>query len=220
MPLASILVQYFGSRIHDRFERIQASFSEISAQAQENYSGARLVRAFAREDSQIGLFERLNREYIARSLRLVQLMGMLWPTLEFILGISMIITLLAGGHLVVAHRITVGQFVAFNTYMIMLIWPIIAVGWVVNIYQRGTASVKRIDELLRAEPEIDDREADSSIPANAVFRGEIEFQDLSFNYGETPVLSNISLRVPANPCVREQIGYGAMKKPSFLSGTI
>jgi ATP-binding cassette subfamily B protein len=80
MPLASILVQYFGSRIHDRFERIQASFSEISAQAQENYSGARLVRAFAREESEISLFERLNRQYIARSLRLVQLMGMLWPS--------------------------------------------------------------------------------------------------------------------------------------------
>ena len=118
MPLASILIQYFGSRIHDRFERIQASFSEISAQAQENYSGVRLMRAFAREESQIGLFERLNRQYIARALRLVQLMGMLWPTLEFILGISMIITLLAGGHLVLAHRITVGEFVAFNTYMI------------------------------------------------------------------------------------------------------
>ncbi len=102
MPLASILVQYFGHRIHDRFERIQASFSEISAQAQENYSGARLIRAFAREESQIGLFEKLNRQYIARSLRLVQLMGMLWPTLEFILGVSMVITLLAGGHLV--HR--------------------------------------------------------------------------------------------------------------------
>ncbi len=106
MPLASILVQYFGRRIHDRFERIQASFSEISSQAQENYSGARLVRAFAREESQIDLFERLNRQYIARALRLVQLMGMLWPTLEFILGVSMIITLLAGGHLVIAHRIT------------------------------------------------------------------------------------------------------------------
>ena len=181
MPLASILVQYFGSRIHDRFERIQASFSEISSQAQENYSGARLVRAFAREESQIGLFERLNRQYIARSLRLVQLMGMLWPTLEFILGVSMIITLLAGGHLVVAHRITVGQFVAFNTYMIMLIWPIIAVGWVVNIYQRGTASVKRIDELLRAEPLIDDRAADPAIPIGQyVARGDriprFEFQ--------------------------------------------
>ena len=156
MPLASILVQYFGSRIHTRFERIQASFSDISAQAQENYSGARLVRAFAREESEIGLFERLNHEYIARALRLVQLMGMLWPTLEFVLGISMIITLLVGGHLVIAHQINVGQFVAFSTYMIMLIWPIIAVGWVINIFQRGTASVKRVDELLKAVPAIDD----------------------------------------------------------------
>jgi ATP-binding cassette subfamily B protein len=114
MPLASILVQYFGNRIHTRFERIQASFSDISSQAQENYSGARLVRAFAREESEINLFERLNREYIRRALRLVQLMGMLWPTLEFVLGVSMIITLLAGGHLVIAHRISVGDFVEFN----------------------------------------------------------------------------------------------------------
>jgi len=197
MPLASILVQYFGRKIHDRFERIQASFSEISSQAQENYSGARLVRAFAREESQIGLFERLNREYIARSLRLVQLMGMLWPSLEFILGISMVITLLAGGHLVIAHRISVGDFVAFNTYMIMLIWPIIAVGWVVNLFQRGTASVQRIDELLRAEPAIDDSAADSGIAADTALRGEIEFRGLSFNYGDTPVLHDISLHVPA-----------------------
>ena len=197
MPLASILVQYFGSRIHDRFERIQASFSDISSQAQENYSGARLVRAFAREQSQIGLFERLNREYIARSLKLVQLMGMLWPTLEFVLGIAMILTLLVGGHQVIAHRITVGDFVAFNTYMVLLTWPIIAVGWVVNIFQRGTASVKRIDELMRAEPVIDDSAADPSIQANTVLGGEIEFRNLSFSYNETLVLSGISLKVPA-----------------------
>lgn len=197
MPLASVLVQYFGSRIHDRFERIQASFSEISSQAQENYSGARLVRAFAREESQIGLFERLNLQYIARSLKLVQLMGMLWPTLEFVLGVSMIITLMVGGHLVIAHRISVGDFVAFNTYMVLLTWPIIAVGWVVNLFQRGTASIKRIDELLRAKPVIDDRDADASIAADTVLRGDIEFRDLNFNYEQTPVLSGITLRVPA-----------------------
>jgi ATP-binding cassette subfamily B protein len=197
MPLASILVQYFGSRIHDRFERIQESFSEISSQAQENYSGARLVRAFAREESQIGHFEKLNRQYIARAQRLVQLMGMLWPTLEFILGVSMIITLLVGGHEVIAHRITPGDFVAFNTYMILLIWPIIAVGWVVNLFQRGTASVKRIDELLRAKPAIDDRSADPSIPSTAVLLGDIEFRHLSFSYGNTKVLRDISLRIPA-----------------------
>jgi len=197
MPLASILIQYFGSRIHTRFERIQASFSDISAQAQENYTGARLVRAFAREESEIGIFERLNREYIRRSLRLVQLMGMLWPTLEFVLGISMIITLLVGGHQVIAGKINVGEFVAFNTYMILLIWPIIAVGWVINIFQRGTASVKRIDELLHAEPSIDDRACDASIARDAVLKGEIEFRHLNFSYGETQVLKDISLRIPA-----------------------
>ena len=197
MPLASILIQYFGRKIHDRFERIQESFSEISSQAQENYSGARLVRAFGREESQISLFERLNRRYISRAQRLVQLMGMLWPTLEFILGIAMIITLLVGGHLVIAHRISAGDFVAFNTYMIMLIWPIIAVGWVVNIFQRGTASVKRIDELLRAKPAIDDSDADTRISADHVFVGEIEFRNLSFSYGQTPVLRDISLSIPA-----------------------
>lgn len=197
MPLASILVQYFGSRIHIRFERIQASFSDISAQAQENYSGARLVRAFAREESEIGIFERLNREYIHRALRLVQLMGMLWPTLEFVLGVSMIITLLVGGHLVISGRIDVGEFVAFNTYMILLIWPIIAVGWVINIFERGTASVKRIDELLHAEPSIDDRTADPSVALDTVLKGEIEFRHLNFSYGDTPVLKDISLRIPA-----------------------
>ena len=202
MPLASILVQYLGRKIHDRFERIQASFSDISAQAQENYSGVRLIRAFAREESQIGLFERLNRQYIGRALRLVQLMGMLWPTLEFILGISMIITLLAGGHQVLAHRITVGQFVAFSTYMILLIWPIIAVGWVINIFQRGTASVKRIDELLKAEPSIAD--GHSVVPGfgeDTVLRGDIELRHLNFSYGEgpdaVPVLRDISLNIPA-----------------------
>ena len=197
MPVASILVQYFGSRIHTRFERIQASFSDISAQAQENYSGVRLIRAFAREESEIGLFERLNREYITRALRLVQLMGMLWPTLEFVLGISMVITLLAGGHLVLAHRITVGDFVAFNTYMILLIWPIIAVGWVINIFQRGTASVKRIEELLRATPAIDDGFAVAGLGPDTALKGEIEFRNLSFSYAGMPVLENVSLHIPA-----------------------
>jgi ATP-binding cassette, subfamily B, multidrug efflux pump len=215
MPLASIFVQYVGRRIHERFERIQASFSDISAQAQENYSGVRLIRAFAREQSQIGLFERLNRQYIGRALRLVQLMGMLWPTLEFILGVSMIITLLAGGHLVLSERITVGQFVAFSTYMILLIWPIIAVGWVINIFQRGTASVKRIDELLKAEPAISDSSAVSTLGEETVLSGEIEFRHLNFSYGTgpdatpvlhptdknlsvgAPVLRDISLRIPA-----------------------
>jgi ATP-binding cassette subfamily B protein len=124
-------------------------------------------------------------------------MGMLWPSLEFILGVSMVITLLAGGHLVIENRITVGQFVEFNTYMILLIWPIIAVGWVVNLFQRGTASVKRIDELLKAEPAIDDRSADKSIGPDTAFQGDIDFRNLNFSYGDAPVLHDISLHIPA-----------------------
>ena len=165
LPLASILVQSLGRKIHERFERIQAMYSEISAQAQENFSGARLVRAFAQEEAQIAAFEKSNKENIRRGLRLVQLMGMLWPTLEFVLGLAMAITLLVGGHEVLSHRISIGDFVAFNTYMVMLTWPVIALGWVVNLWQRGTASVMRIDELLSDKPTIDDAAADSSIPS-------------------------------------------------------
>ena len=148
LPLASILIQTVGRRIHERFERIQAMFSEISAQAQENFSGARLVRAFAQENAQIASFETANQENVRRGLRLVQLMGMLWPTLEFMLGLAFPIALLVGGHEVLSNRISIGDFTAFTTYMALLTWPIIALGWVVNLVQRGTASVTRIDELL------------------------------------------------------------------------
>src|SRR6201985_2917166 len=184
LPVASILVQALGRKIHERFERIQAMFSDISAQAQENCSGARLVRAFAQEEAQIAAFEKSNREYIRRGLRLVQLMGMLWPTLEFVLGLAMAISLLVGGHEVLSHRISVGDFVAFNTYLVMLTWPIIALGWVVNLFQRGTASIVRIDELLKVEPTIDDRDADTSIASDLELKGEIEFRNLNFSYGE------------------------------------
>jgi ATP-binding cassette subfamily B multidrug efflux pump len=202
LPLASVLVQTMGRKIHERFERIQAMFSDISAQAQENFSGARLVRAFAQEEAQISAFETSNREYIRRGLRLVQLMGMLWPTLEFILGLAMAITLLVGGHEVLTHRISVGDFTAFSTYMIMLTWPIIALGWVVNLFQRGTASVVRIDELLQVKPTIDNRDADASVPVDLKLRGKIAFRNLSFAYNEggdhaVEVLHDISLTIPA-----------------------
>jgi ATP-binding cassette, subfamily B, multidrug efflux pump len=202
LPAASILVQALGRKIHERFERIQAMYSEISAQAQENFSGARLVRAFAQEEAQIAAFEKSNKENIRRGLRLVQLMGMLWPTLEFVLGLALAITLLVGGHEVLTHRISIGDFVAFNTYMVMLTWPVIALGWVVNLWQRGTASVVRIDELLADKPTIDDAAADSTIPADLTLQGDIEFRDLSFSYsgadsGRSEVLHSLSLHIPA-----------------------
>jgi ATP-binding cassette subfamily B protein len=194
LPIASVLVQYFGARIHRRFERIQAMFSDISAKAQENFSGARLIRAFVQEEAEIASFETANQEYIKRSLYLVRLMAMLWPTLEFVLGLSLMITLLVGGHEVVSHRISVGQFTAFIVYMVQLTWPMIAVGWVVNLFQRGTASVVRIDELLKQKPSI----ADDPAAIDAAITGDIEFRNLTFSYpGAPPVLHNINLRIPA-----------------------
>jgi ATP-binding cassette, subfamily B, multidrug efflux pump len=194
LPIASVLVQYFGNRIHRRFERIQAMFSDISAKAQENFSGARLIRAFAQEEAEIASFETANIEYIRRSLHLVRLMAMLWPTLEFVLGLSLMITLLVGGHEVVAHHISVGQFTAFNVYMVQLTWPMIAVGWVVNLFQRGTASIVRIDELLKQKPDITDDPTAVSTPIT----GDIEFRNLNFAYPGGPlVLKNINLRIPA-----------------------
>jgi ATP-binding cassette subfamily B multidrug efflux pump len=210
LPVVSIVVQYFGRKIHERFERIQAMFSNISAKAQENFSGARLIRAYVQEQAEIASFERENTEYISRSLKLVRLMGMLWPTLETLLGVAIVIVLWIGGREVVLHRISVGSFVAFNTYMVQLTWPIISLGWVINIFQRGTASMGRIQNMLSEQPEV----TDAAVPATGApteVRGNIEFRNLSFHYGHTlvaaergmghvhgdeAVLKNINLRVP------------------------
>jgi ATP-binding cassette subfamily B protein len=200
LPFVSIVVQYFGRRIHERFETIQAMFSEISARAQENFSGARVIRAYVQEEAEIAGFESSNQRYIARSLKLVRLMGMLWPTLETMLGLANVLVLWLGGREVLYHRISVGNFVAFITYMALLTWPIIALGWVINIFQRGTASMGRINEILVERPEIEDRAVDlptSGSPAPAQLAGEIEFRGLNFSYDGVPVLHDVNLQIPA-----------------------
>ena len=195
LPVVSIVVQYFGRRIHERFERIQAMFSDISARAQENFSGARVIRAYVQEEAEIAGFESSNREYIDRSLKLVRLMGMLWPTLETMLGLAIVLVLWLGGREVLYGRISVGDFVAFNTYMVQLTWPVIALGWVINIFQRGTASMARINEILTEKPEI--RDESTGVPALQNIEGDIEFRSLNFGYNGIPVLHDINLRVPA-----------------------
>ncbi len=224
LPVASIVIQYFGRQIHERFERIQAMFSDISARAQENFSGARVIRAYVQENAEIAAFESANQEYIRRSLGLVRLMGMLWPTLELMLGIATVIVLWLGGRQVLQGRMNVGDFVAFNTYMAQLMWPVIALGWVINIFQRGTASMVRIQEILSQQPEIADEvqigssdhrvigsskdqtpatrdfafpSPDHPITRSPDLSGEIEFRNLNFSYNGTSVLKDINLRIPA-----------------------
>ena len=193
LPAVSIVSQYFGRRIHERFERIQAMFSDISARAQENFSGARVIRAYVQEEAEIASFEAANQEYVARSLKLVRLMGMLWPTLEFMLGLALVLVLWIGGREVLAGRMQIGAFTAFNIYMMQLTFPIIALGWVVNIFQRGTASLIRLNEILQEQPEIQDepRATDREV------EGEIEFRGLSFEYDGKTVLRDVNLRIPA-----------------------
>jgi len=220
MPIASVLVQYLGNRIHHRFEQIQAMYSDISARAQENFAGARLIRAFAQEEAEIATFETANLEYIDKSLYLVRIMAMLWPTLDFLLGLPFVIVLLIGGHQVLAGHLSVGHFTSFNVYMIQLMWPLIAVGWVVNLFQRGTASMSRIDELLKQQPDIADDPAllpvaaptlsssslaqkDGLVSYNsdaieAQISGDIELRNLTFAYADGPeVLRDINLTIPA-----------------------
>jgi ATP-binding cassette subfamily B protein len=208
LPIASIVIQYFGRRIHERFERIQAMFSDISARAQENFSGARVIRAYVQEQAEIAAFEGANQEYIRRSLGLVRLMGMLWPTLELMLGAAVVIVLWLGGREVLLGKISVGKFVTFNTYMVQLTWPVIALGWVINIFQRGTASMARIDEIVSEQPEIADKingaTGVSPVPPGGDARlstgdilGEVEFRNLNFAYNGTSVLKDINLRIPA-----------------------
>jgi ATP-binding cassette subfamily B protein len=199
LPIVSIVIQYFGRRIHERFERIQAMFSDISARAQENFSGARVIRAYVQEQAEIAAFEGANQEYIRRSLGLVRLMGMLWPTLELMLGIAVVIVLWLGGRQVLAGKMDVGDFVAFNTYMAQLMWPVIALGWVINLFQRGTASMARIQEIFSQKPEIaDDPQIGAGSPdVVREIEGEVEFRDLNFGYDGVPVLKDVNLRIPA-----------------------
>ena len=197
LPIASIIVQYFGRKIHERFEKIQAQFSDISARAQENFSGARVVRAYAQEDAEIGLFETSNQEYVTRSLPLARLTGMLWPTLELLLGFAVVIVLWVGGREVLLNHMSLGDFVAFNTYIIMLTWPIIALGWVINIFQRGTASMGRINEILVAQPEITDATVAADLARAKTVQGDIEFRHLHFAYNGVPVLQDVNLKIPA-----------------------
>ncbi len=193
LPVVSIVIQYFGRLIHERFERIQAMFSDISARAQENFSGARVIRAYVQEEAEIASFETANLEYVARSLKLVRLMGMLWPTLELMLGLALVLVLWMGGREVLQGHMQIGAFTAFNIYMMQLTFPIIALGWVINIFQRGTASLVRLNEILQEKPEIkDDLEA-----RDRQVEGEIEFRGLSFEYEGKRVLHDLNLRIPA-----------------------
>ena len=197
-PAVSLAVIFFGRAIHSRFERIQEMFSDISSRVQENLSGVRMIRAFAQERAELRRFEELNRQYIAQNIRLVRIQGIFEPLLEALIGLTFLVVLWVGGEQVLKGRISIGSFVMFNTYMGMLVWPMIALGWVVNLMQRGTASLNRINQILAERPTI---AAPPEPIALRSVRGEIEFRGVSMDYGATRALDSIDLRIPAGSTV-------------------
>ncbi|OGF21382.1 MAG: hypothetical protein A2V63_00020 [Candidatus Eisenbacteria bacterium RBG_19FT_COMBO_70_11] len=220
MPVVSFTVWYFGDRIHRRFEDIQAHFATMSARVQENLAGVRVVRAFAREDHELDDFHGLSSEYLDKNVQLIRVSAVFHPVLGLLSGVAAVLALYLGGREVVAGRITLGQFVAFTVYLAMLNWPMVALGWVISLFQRGAASYRRLTEILDVEPEIRDLPG-AFRPEHC--RGELEFRDLGFTYpgAASPALSGVSLRVPAGRVVAlvGRTGCGKSTLLSLLSRT-
>jgi ATP-binding cassette subfamily B multidrug efflux pump len=200
MPLVSLTVKFFGQQVHVRFEKIQEFFAQITARAQENFTGVRVVRAYAQEDAEIAAFNELNRQYAEKNLGLVKIDALMRPLMQFLIGLGFVLILWAGVPLAVRGEITVGEFTVFNMYLFRLIWPLIALGYVVNLYQRGTASLKRMNAIFAIDPEIKDSPGTSEA---APITGEIEFRDLTFSYNENhdPILKDVNLLIPAGETV-------------------
>jgi len=203
LPLVSLSVWFFGDRIHRRFERVQEKFAELSAHVQENLGGMRVVRAFVAERRECDRFEALNEEYLEGNLKLIRTSGLFSPSLSFFSGLGALLALWVGGRETVLGRITLGQFVAFTVYLGMLNWPMVALGWVINIFQRGMASFGRITAVLDEVPSIASPAAADAVPHPAPAAGELEFRGLTFTYpgAPSPALRDVSFRVPAGTTV-------------------
>jgi len=215
VPVVAVAVRHFGKVIHDLYETIQAALATLSAKVQENLSGVRVIRAYAQEEAEIRGFDEPNREYVARNIKLIRTWSMFMPSLQALIGFSFLIVLWQGGHQLLRGQISLGALIAFYSYLGLLVWPMIALGWVTNIFQRGAASMGRLNYILRAQPQIDDRNA--AVAANAPLAGEIEFRNLNFTFpsnisgngavaaaaasngghGSHPVLRDINLKIPA-----------------------
>jgi ATP-binding cassette subfamily B multidrug efflux pump len=183
VPVVFVVVRHFGKIIHELYEKIQASLATLSAKVQENLAGVRVIRAYAQEEAEIHSFDEPNREYVATNVKLIRNWSMFMPSLQALIGTTFLIVLWQGGHQLLRKEISLGALIAFYTYLGQLVWPMIALGWVTNIFQRGAASMGRLTYILRAEPQIDDRYA--KVAAAAVPQGEIEFRNLTFRFPTT-----------------------------------
>jgi len=190
VPFVAGLAKSAGERIHQRSKAVQDYFGEISARVQENLAGVRVVRAFTREASEIETFKRMNREYVDRNRSLIRLTAMFYPTLHALVGVMFVVIFYVGSRKILAGSLTLGEFVAFQFFLGRMIWPLIAIGWVINLFQRGMASMRRLTDIWNVEPEADAAEDVMMDP-----RGDLEIRNLTFAYQDRPVLQDIDLTV-------------------------
>ena len=214
-PFVSVAVVFFGRRIHTRFEHIQKMFSDISSRVQENLAGVRVIRAYAQEKAEVDQFENLNREYVRENIALARIQGLFMPLLQALIGVTFLLVLWAGGRQLLEGKISLGSFVMFNTYMGMLIWPMIAFGWVVNLMQRGTASLNRINEILHETPTIS-RPAGHSVAMHRGHSAQIRFSDVYVRFGGREAISGIDLTIEAGETVAI-VGHTGSGKTSLVN---
>jgi ATP-binding cassette, subfamily B, multidrug efflux pump len=216
LPFVSAGVYWLGKIVHKKFTERQEKYSELTTRAQENLSGIRVIKAYVREEYEIGLFRTLSWDYLKKNLVLARVQSILWPAMFLLIGCSLVFTLYFGGMRVIEGRLTIGTLSAFFVYLVMLIWPMIAFGWVINILQQGAASMERLTKILDTPPAICDSEAtDQSIRD---LQGAIEFRDVTFCYkaGLPDVLSNVSLSIPAGTTLAI-IGYTGSGKTTLVN---
>jgi ATP-binding cassette subfamily B protein len=208
LPVVSFSVRYFGKKIHDLTEESQAMLADLSARVQESLAGIRVVKAFVQERHEVSEFNRMNQTLIAKNRQLIRVASVFYPTMELMFGIAVVIVLWFGGRQVVQGTISIGDFVAFTLYLAMLTWPMIAFGWVVNLLERGRASMERLNYMFDAPSEIND---DAGVVPDFNVEGSIEFRHLNFQYNGTPTLRNISLSIPKGKTVAIVGATGAGK---------
>jgi len=216
LPLISYAVYKLGQIIHAKFNERQEQYSLLTTRAQENLSGIRVVKAYVREEYEIGLFEKLSWVYLKKNLVLAKAQSIMWPMMYMLVGISLVITVYFGGLQVIAGTISIGTLTAFFTYLSMLIWPMIAFGWVTNIIQQGAASMERLVKIFDTVPDIRDSEETDILIKH--IEGEIEFKNVSFTYKGTakPTLKNINLKISKGTTLAV-VGYTGSGKSTFIN---
>ena len=213
LPFVSITMVVIGRHLHPRFRAVQDQFGQLSTHAQENFSGIRVVKAFVQEDLEIASFNRANEEYVQRSMRYIRISGLTWPLMFLVVGIALALVLYVGGTQVATHQISLGEFVQFNAYLAMLTFPLISLGWVINMYQQGAASMERVMEVLSREPAIKD--TGRTLPVASI-EGRIEFRDVGVQIGNTPILHNVSFVVEPGQTVAI-VGMTGVGKSTLMS---